>query len=189
MVIIMGLPGAGKTVQSELVQEKLGFHWLSTGKMLRESDDPDVHEVQRTGALVDDELVIKVVRDRLKKEGHDKSFLLDGFPRNTDQAQWLVNHGDEINKHIRVILFMDVDEVVANERLSDRGRADDSAEALKKRHEEQKKLLPMLEYLKHNNIPVETIDANRTVEEIFSSIHAVLRKYYDHIPPSEDDKE
>lgn len=174
MVIIMGLPGAGKTVQSQLIQDKLGFHWLSTGQMLRESEDPDVLAVQATGALVDDDLVIRVVRDRLKKDGYDKDFLLDGFPRNVDQAQWLVSHGDEINKHVRLILFMDVDEKVANERLGGRGRSDDTAAALQKRHEEQKKLIPMLDYLKDKSIPVVTIDANRTVEEIFESIKQVL---------------
>lgn len=189
MVIIMGLPGAGKTVQSQLIQDKLGFHWLSTGQMLRDSDDPEVHAVQRSGALVNDQLVIKVVRDRLKKEGYDKTFLLDGFPRNTDQAEWLVGHTDEIDKHIRVILFMDVDENIANERLGGRGRADDGAEALKKRHAEQKKLVPMLDYLKKRGIPVEKVDANRTVDQIFKSIHQVLGKYYDHIPPSENDPE
>lgn len=179
MVIIMGLPGAGKTVQSQLVQDKLGFHWLSTGQMLRESQDPEVLQVQASGALVDDKMVMRIVGDRLKKEGYDKTFLLDGFPRNIEQAKWLVDHGDEINKHIKVILFMDVDEDVANERLGDRGRPDDTDAALAKRHEEQLKLEPMVAYLQGIGVPVEKIDANRTVEEIFESIKVALSKYVD----------
>lgn len=179
MVIIMGLPGAGKTVQSQMIQDKLGFHWLSTGQMLRESEDPDVLAVQATGALVNDELVTRIVRDRLKKEGHDREFLLDGFPRNTAQAEWLVGHAGDINKHVKLVLFMDVDEDIANKRLGGRGRKDDNQAALAKRHEEQKKLAPMLDYLKKIGTPVEVIDANRTVEEIFTSVEQAISKYVD----------
>jgi len=185
MVIIMGLPGAGKTVQSELMQEKLGFRWLSTGKMLRESDDEEVHAIQRSGALVSDDLVIRVVENRLKKEGYDNTFLLDGFPRNTEQASWLHKHGDDIGKHIKVILFLDVDEEVAAERLGDRGREDDSEEARKKRQQEQKKLKPMLDYLESKDISVEMIDANRSIDEIFESIRTTLNAYMD-LPPIEE---
>lgn len=179
MVIIMGLPGAGKTVQSQMIQEKLGLHWLSTGQMLRESEDPDVLAVQASGALVNDELVTRIVRDRLEKEGYDHEFLLDGFPRNTFQAEWLVDHARDIDKGIKLVLFMDVDEDVANKRLGGRGRKDDTEAALAKRHEEQKKLAPMLAYLKEIGTPVEVIDANRTVDEIFTSVKNAIAKYID----------
>jgi len=177
VIIIMGMPGAGKTVQSQLIQDKLGFHWLSTGQMLRDAKDPEVLEVQATGALVNDEMVMRIVGQRLKLEGYDKTFLLDGFPRNADQAKWLVSHGDEVGKHIKAILFLDVDEEVASERLDDRGREDDSTSALAKRREEQKKIEPMLEFLRSKDIPVKEVDANRTVEEIFESIKKALDKY------------
>ncbi len=173
----MGMPGAGKTVQSHKVRDELGFHWLSTGQMLRESQDPEVLRVQATGALVDDELVTRIVGENLKKEGYDKTFLLDGFPRNAQQAQWLVEHGEDVGKHIRAVLFLDVDEEVATERLGGRGRDDDNHEALAKRREEQQKLEPMLAYLRSINVPIETIDANRSVEEIFESIKTALSKY------------
>ncbi len=179
MVIIMGLPGAGKTVQSQMIQDRLGFHWLSTGQMLRESDDPEVLAVQASGALVNDEMVTRIVGNRLKKEGYDRTFLLDGFPRNLYQAKWLVDHATGIDKHIKLILFMDVDEEVANKRLGGRGRNDDSKAALATRHKEQKKLIPMLEYLKSIGIPVENIDANRTVDAIFTSVEEAVSKYVD----------
>lgn len=177
MIIIMGMPGAGKTVQSQKIQDELGFHWLSTGQMLRDSKDPEVLAVQASGALVNDELVMRIVKDRLSHEGFDKTFLLDGFPRTKQQAEWLVGHSAEIDKHLRLVLFMDVDEKVANERLGGRGRNDDTAAALAKRHKEQQKLFPMMDYLREVGIPVETIDANRTVDEIFESIKAALEKY------------
>jgi len=173
----MGMPGAGKTVQSQMIQEKLGFHWLSTGQMLRETEDAEVLEVQASGALVDDEMVLRIVGQRLKKEGYDKTFLLDGFPRNELQAKWLIDHGDEVGKHVKTVLFLDVSAEVAQERLGDRGREDDTESALAKRQEEQKKLMPMVEYMKSKDIPITKIDANRSVEEVFESIEAVLREY------------
>jgi len=171
------MPGAGKTVQSQLLQEKLGYHWLSTGQMLRETEDTEVLEVVASGALVNDEMVIRIVEQRLKKEGHDNTFLLDGFPRNTDQAQWLIEHGEKIGKHIQAILFLDVSLETSQERLGGRGRADDTDDALAKRREEQKKLEPMVDYMKSQGIAVEVIDANRSVEEVFASIQAALGRH------------
>ena len=150
---------------------------MSTGQVLRETKDKEVLDVLASGALVNDELVVRIVGQRLKQEGYDKTFLLDGFPRNQYQAKWITEHGDEVGKHIKAILFMDVSEETAHERLGDRGRNDDNDKALAKRQEEQKKLAPMIEYLKDKGIPVETIDANRSVEEIFESIKNVLARY------------
>lgn len=177
MIIIMGMPGAGKTVQSQKVQDELGFHWLSTGEMLRETKDEEVLKVQASGALVDDQMVIRIVRQKLKDEGYDKTFLLDGFPRNIKQAKWLVEHGEEVGKHIKAVLFLDVSEDTAQERLGDRGREDDTEAALAKRQKEQRKLQPMVEYMKESGVPVEKIDANGSVEEVFSSIKSAINKF------------
>ncbi len=178
MIIIMGMIGAGKTVQSQLLRDRLGFHWLSTGQILRETKDAEVQTVLSKGALVDDKMVVRIVGQKLKDEGYDKDFLLDGFPRNAWQAKWLIEHAEDINKHVKAVLFLDVDESVSAERLSGRGRADDTEEAIRKRREEHKKLQPMLEYIEDCGIPVEKIDANRSVEEVFVSVKQVIAKYY-----------
>ena len=179
MIIIMGMIGAGKTVQSQLIQNRLGFHWLSTGQILRDTEDKEILAVHDRGEFVDDEMVIRVVSQKLKAEGYDKDFLLDGFPRNLTQAKWLIEHSEEIDKHVRAVLFLDVDEEVSTERLASRGRGDDTREAIKKRREQQQeKAKPMIDYLKSCGIPFEHIDANRSVEEVFESIKEAVTKHY-----------
>lgn len=170
MILIMGLPGAGKSVQSELIRDRLGFHWLSTGQLLRETQDHNVLAIQKSGALVDDETISKMVGDKLREVGYDTTFLLDGFPRTVRQAEWLVAHGKEIDKHIKLVLYLIVDEKVTLERLSKRGRSDDNEKTIEKRREEAKKIEPTLGYLKEHGVPVKEIDANGSVEETFIQI-------------------
>lgn len=170
MILIMGLPGAGKSVQSQMIQDRLGLHWLSTGELFRKTDDVDIRQTMERGELVSDEQTSRMVGDHLKKIGYDQTFLLDGFPRTVSQAKWLIDHADGINKHIRFVLFLTVDEDIAAQRLSDRGRGDDTEAARIKRNQEARKVEPTLEYLKNEGIEVVEIDANGTVEEIFNHI-------------------
>lgn len=174
MILIMGLPGAGKSVQSGLIRDRMGFHWLSTGQLLRDAKDDEILAVQKTGALVNDELMCKLVGSTLKEIGYDADFLLDGFPRTVEQAEWLVSHGKEIGKHVKLVLYLVVDEQVAVERLGNRGRPDDQVETIKKRREEAQKIEPTLSYLKEQGVQVKEIDANSDVESIFKDIQAAM---------------
>lgn len=177
MVIITGMPGAGKTVQGQLIRDEIGFHWLSTGELFRSTNDPEIKAIMQRGDLVSDEHVSKMVGNKLKEIGYDKTFLLDGYPRTVDQAQWLLDHAEEIKKTIKLVLFMVVDEQTALDRLGDRGRPDDQASALAQRQKEAQKIAPTIERLKQAGVPVEEIDANRTVEEIFEDIKRAVGKH------------
>lgn len=174
MILIVGMPGAGKSEQSQMIQERLGLHWLSTGNLFRETDDPEINEIMESGALVEDKHVFKLVEDKLKSVGYDETFLLDGFPRTVDQAQWLLDHANEIDKHIRFILFLGVDDAVAMERLGGRGRDDDTAEALEIRKQEARKIEPTIEFLKRQGIEIVDIDANATIEGVFEQIKTAI---------------
>ncbi len=174
MILIMGMPGAGKSVQSEMIQEKLGFHWLSTGQLFRRTNDPEIKKIMESGALVSDEQVSDMVGKHLKHIGYDSTFLLDGFPRTVDQAKWLINHGNEIKKHIKLVLYLVVSDETAIDRLGDRGRADDSEESIAIRRKEAQKIMPTLEYLREAGVVVEEIDANGTLEDIFEQISSVI---------------
>lgn len=174
MILITGLPGAGKSVQSELIRDRMGFHWLSTGQMLRNSNDPQIIADLKTGLLLDNDLIFHMVGDRLRQSGYDTTFLLDGFPRTVDQAKWLIEHGREINKHIKLVLYLVVDEAIALERLSGRGRLDDNQATIKKRREEAKKIKPTLDYLEKQGVPIKSIDANGDEEATFAQIKTAI---------------
>lgn len=107
VMILFGAPGAGKGTQAPKIVELLGIPQLSTGDMLREAIEKKT-EVGRTaqefmnrGALVTDEIVIGVIRDRIKMPDCKAGFILDGFPRTVEQAkaldQMLASQGQTVN--------------------------------------------------------------------------------------------
>ncbi|HYE14840.1 MAG TPA: adenylate kinase [Pyrinomonadaceae bacterium] len=95
IIVLMGAPGAGKGTQARLLQERLGLPQISTGDMfraLKNSDSPLADEVRRilaSGALVPDDLTIRIVQERTAREDCRSGYVLDGFPRTTPQAEML----------------------------------------------------------------------------------------------------
>jgi adenylate kinase len=102
----MGAPGAGKGTQARLLQERLGLPQISTGDIFRElarAETPlanEVRAVQASGKLISDELVIRIVEERISRDDCRDGCVLDGFPRTTVQAEMLeklaVRQGNEI---------------------------------------------------------------------------------------------
>jgi len=119
--IIFGAPGAGKGTYSSRLQAKLGFDVIAMGDIFRESVKENselgkkVKSYVEKGALVPDDVVVEVLKNRLNKVPKDKGFLLDGFPRTIDQAKTL-----EGVTSIDVILLLDVPDEIIIQRLSSR---------------------------------------------------------------------
>jgi len=95
--IFLGAPGSGKGTQAKKLESKLGMPHISTGDMLRQEIDRasqlglQVKSVLASGALVDDSLMLEVLRARLTQNDTQKGFILDGYPRNLPQAKALEN--------------------------------------------------------------------------------------------------
>ena len=94
-LLLIGAPGSGKGVQGDLLLNKLGIVRISTGDMLREQqqhDTPLGHEIKsfmKAGALVPDELIIRMLQERLAQDDCKNGYILDGFPRTVVQAEAL----------------------------------------------------------------------------------------------------
>lgn len=94
-LILLGCPGAGKGTQAKLITEKFHTPQISTGDILREAIQKGsalgkkVKEIVESGQLVPDDIVIELVKERLKQPDCAKGFLLDGFPRTVAQAEAL----------------------------------------------------------------------------------------------------
>jgi adenylate kinase len=94
-IILLGPPGAGKGTQAQFVSDRLGIPQISTGNMLREAVSTGVglgakaKAVMDSGALVPDDLMIEIVKDRVSRPDCARGFLLDGFPRTLPQAKAL----------------------------------------------------------------------------------------------------
>ncbi|MCM1114644.1 MAG: adenylate kinase [Clostridium sp.] len=117
-LILLGAPGAGKGTQAEKIVEKFGIPAISTGNILRAAvkDGTEMglkaKSYMDAGQLVPDEVVIGIIKDRLKEKDCENGFILDGFPRTIPQAQALEDANVEIDKV--------VDIEVADEKITKR---------------------------------------------------------------------
>ncbi|MCR4759602.1 MAG: adenylate kinase [Oscillospiraceae bacterium] len=114
-LILLGAPGAGKGTQAEAISNKLGIPQISTGNMLREAVKNGTElglkakAAMDSGALVSDDIVIGILKDRIAEPDAKNGYILDGFPRTVAQAQALDEMGVTIDKVLEIH--------VANERI------------------------------------------------------------------------
>lgn len=121
-IIFLGAPGSGKGTQAQILSKECGFTHISTGDILREEvqNMTELGMKAKTfmdeGKLVPDELLLELVSSRIKKA--EKGYVLDGYPRNLNQAIALDNIVKELQKPINYALFLDVPEEELITRLT-----------------------------------------------------------------------
>ena len=121
-LILLGGPGAGKGTQATFIKEKFGIPQISTGDMLRaavKAGSPmgiAAKKVMDSGALVSDEIIIGLVKERIKQSDCAKGFLFDGFPRTIPQADAMKAAGVELDYVVEIA----VDDSEIIERMSGR---------------------------------------------------------------------
>lgn len=125
-IILLGAPGSGKGTQAKKLSASYSIPQISTGDMLREAVKNGTEMGRQAkgfmdrGALVPDEVVIGIVKDRLAAPDCEKGFILDGFPRTIPQAEALDRVVKELGKEINLVLSLEVDEDEILERLCGR---------------------------------------------------------------------
>ncbi|MDC9595914.1 adenylate kinase [Xenorhabdus anantnagensis] len=118
-IILLGAPGAGKGTQAQFIMEKYGIPQISTGDMLRAAVKAgselglQAKELMDNGQLVTDELVIALVKERIKQDDCHNGFLLDGFPRTIPQADAMKEAGIKVD----YVLEFDVPDEIIVERI------------------------------------------------------------------------
>lgn len=121
-LILLGAPGAGKGTQANYIKEKYGIPQISTGDMLRaavKAGTPlgiEAKKVMDAGGLVSDDIIIGLVKERLKQDDCAQGYLFDGFPRTTPQADAMKDAGVTID----YVLEIDVPDSAIVERMSGR---------------------------------------------------------------------
>lgn len=121
-LILLGAPGAGKGTQAEKIVDKYGIPAISTGNILRAAvkDGTEMglkaKSFMDAGQLVPDEVVIGIIKDRLKEKDCEKGFILDGFPRTIPQAQAL----EDANVTIDKVVDIEVADEAITKRMSGR---------------------------------------------------------------------
>lgn len=125
-IILLGPPGAGKGTQAVMLVDKFSIPQISTGDMLRaavKAQSPmgvKAKECMDSGALVPDDVVVGIVRERLQEDDCAKGFILDGFPRTVPQADALKEVLADLSKELDAVISLEVDTEALVERLTGR---------------------------------------------------------------------
>jgi adenylate kinase len=126
VMILFGPPGAGKGSQAPKIVDTLKIPQLSTGDMLRAAVaagsevGKQAKDVMASGGLVSDELVVSIIKDRIKDEDCTGGFILDGFPRTVEQAKMLDAMLEGSGDSVSLVLALEVPDEVLTERICGR---------------------------------------------------------------------
>ena len=177
-LLFIGPPGAGKGTQATLFCEKYGLDHLSTGDLLRDEVSSGselglkASEIMNKGELVSDELVLSIVEGRLVKA--NKGWLLDGFPRNVNQANSLKQLLERINQPLEGVILIKISDDYLIERLLARGRQDDNEQVITNRLKiYREKTSPLIDLYTKQGI-LKVIEGNADVDVVFSCIEKAL---------------
>jgi adenylate kinase len=169
-----------------------GIPHIATGDMIREMRElptelgRELKVVYDRGDLVSDDLMIRLIRDRLSRGDTVGGFVLDGFPRTMPQAEALYELLRELGRDLCVVFDFQVpDREVLLERLlgrsAEEGRSDDTPEAIERRLElYDRETAPLVEYFRSHQANVVGVHADRSVEEVFREIDDALAEAQRH---------
>lgn len=207
-IILFGAPGAGKGTQADSIEKKYGYTKISTGDLVRAEIKSQTKlgrkfkTVVEKGGLVPDDIIIKILKKRLRQKDIEKGYIIDGFPRTIQQAKALTEIA--IDSEIAIYLKISKENVVVNRVLSRmtctqcgaifsskeippkkegicavcggivKPRSDDTEEVIKNRlRVYRKETKSVIDYYRHKEELFE-IDASRTIEEVFETITGIL---------------
>lgn len=179
MIILFGSPGAGKSLQGQILAVRHGWHWLSTGQLLRDSQDPEIMKQMGSGGLVDDRTAKRILGDSLSRVTDIDHVIVDGFPRELSQAKWLIENQPHHGRSISLVMMLEVPEDELIHRLELRERADDKPDSRKERLKiYSRNIKQIVDYFKAQKINVIHVSGIGTVGEVHDRLEAELKLWY-----------
>lgn len=179
-LIFLGPPGAGKGTQAQVLADICRIPHISTGEILREAiaNQTDLgkqaqHYVDQ-GELVPDSLILDLIRERLQHSDTLDGWILDGFPRNVSQAEFLNTLLLELNQSCNFALNLEVPDEVLIERLLGRGRKDDNKETIARRLEVyREQTAPVIAFYQQQGC-LKSINGNQGMDEVTADLKACI---------------
>lgn len=178
MIVFFGPAGAGKSVQGQILAARNNWRWLSAGQLLRDTRDVEVLEAMQSGQLVDTAKVSELMGEAIKRAGNINRVILDGFPRQFSQAEWLIENKSHHGRDIELVVVLEVPKSELLKRLEVRGRVDDTPDAIDERLKIYRtEIYPILTYLTEQGVNIVHIDGVGTVGQIHDRIMEELKAY------------
>ena len=125
-IILIAPPAAGKGTEAEQIKADYNIPSISTGDLLRDvvkgtGEKADaIREILNSGALVPDEIVLELLKDRISQADCENGYILDGFPRNVSQAEAYDKILEEMKRDAGLVIVLDIDKEIAKSRISGR---------------------------------------------------------------------
>lgn len=180
-LIFLGPPGAGKGTQAKALSGMCNVPHISTGDILRAAVKAKTELGQKAegymsaGELVPDDLILDLIRERLSENDTATGWLLDGFPRNVEQAEFLNKLLAEISQTCDVVINLEVpdDELVT--RMLSRGRADDKETVIRNRLEVYREQTEPLIDLYKGSGQLRSVDGNQEMQRVTEALQQFVQ--------------
>ena len=187
-LVFFGPPGSGKGTQAKLLSNSLNISHLSTGDILREKlkDNDDISielkKIMSSGNLVSDQILNKIIAERLSSKNSFKGFILDGYPRTMSQVKFILSFMDSKKLNFDLIFNFSIDFKVVEDRIIHRSqlekRSDDKLEVIQTRLSKYtEETYPVSQFFAHK-FPqnYHNIDASQEISQIQKELMKIIKK-------------
>lgn len=175
VLVILGAPGSGKGTLAKVLQDDYGINHISTGDLIRKSDDEELKKIIAGRDLVPDSMIVKMLVSELKNIDPLEGVIFDGFPRTIKQAKKLDSILGKMGLGLNHAIFLDLDEKIAKERIKERAKKEDrkddsSDEVIENRFKEyHNKTFPLVDFYKRSRKLLK-IDAEGGKDKVLSKV-------------------
>ena len=177
LLIILGIPGSGKDTQIVELIKRRPAKVIRVGDLVREKakQNEKVAQDLQEGNLADDNLVNNLIDESIKAAPDDSFIISDGFPRDIEQAKWLMEYAQRNAIKIEQAMLLEVSDETAMSRLTKRGREDDQETTIRNRFDVfHKKTDEVIEYFANQGLLLR-INGNGTPQEVLDEIKEKLK--------------
>ena len=187
-IVFFGPPGSGKGTQAKLLAKELNVLHLSTGDILRDKlSDADslsikLKEIMSSGNLVSDDILNKIIADKLMSKDCRNGYILDGYPRTILQSEFLISFAKSNDLKLDIIFNFEIDFKLVEKRIMHRSkqeqRSDDNIDVIKTRLDKYiEETYPVSQFFSENySQNFFTIDASKEVSEIQKELINIIKK-------------